>query len=653
MILNLAKTYPEKSGQYAATISLMIVALPLALFLPLSITAAFAVLVGLRLFLTYIGKVSLPVWQIVIVAIGLAGLVFFNIYVLWGQEGGTAILLLFIAIKSFDGGTYRDWQMLLLFSFFLVIGPLLFQQDLLNAIWMVFSLGSILFAFAILGNTPTKAAFKQTAFALLISAPFMVVLFFAVPRLPEPLWRIPQKNSNEQSGLLSETLSPGSVSELILTNRQIFNAVFEDGFIPKNNQLYWRMMVMPDFDGIAWTVPPVNAIDPNDATPVTGRPIRYTLTLADQNRRLPALDYPMSAGDGTRKGYGRTIVAERSYAQLRKVELSSNGEGRTFEILSDNQQYYYTQLPDNNPKTRAWAQKLREKSSSSEDFIRKTLAYFSENKFAYTLKPPKLDHSKDQVDEFLFRSKRGFCEHYASAFAVSMRAAGLPARVITGYQGGTFYSEGGFWQIRGKDAHAWTEVWLPETQTWLRVDPTAAVSDRIDLGLEEALSEEDQDSLSDATGSKSGMWNMIKVNGEFYWQQWVVGFNADKQRDLFQSLGLGKVSIWSIFLAISIGGVLAFIPVFLWWRRYARKERNSLTEGFVLLKCKLLGEDKSILALGPMELLDELIEQRRKQQYMQVKPLVEEFIRLNYRSAKVNKKAAWRWLKKVKRLRVK
>ncbi len=652
MILNLAPTYPEKNGQYAAIISLIIVALPLALFLPISIIVAFAVLMGLRLFFTFIGKASLPVWQIVILAIGLAGLVFFNIYVLWGQEGGTAMLLLFIAIKSFDGGTYRDWQMLLLFSFFLVIGPLLFQQDLLNAIWMVASLGSILLAFAILGKTPTKTAVKQTAFALLISAPFMVVLFFAVPRLPEPLWRIPQ-NKNEQSGLLSETLSPGSVSELILTNRQIFNAVFEDGFIPKNNQLYWRMMVMPDFDGIAWTVPPVNAIDASDTTPVAGQPIRYSLTLVDQNRRLPALDYPISSGDSARKGYGRTVVADRSYAQLRRVELSSNGQGQTPEVLTENQQYYYTQLPDNNPKTRAWAQKLKEQSRSSEDYIRKTLAYFTENKFEYTLKPPKLDHTKDQIDEFLFRSKRGFCEHYASAFAVSMRAGGLPARVITGYQGGTFYSEGGFWQIKGKDAHAWTEVWLPEKQIWLRVDPTSAVSDRADLGVEDALSEEEQENLLDATGPKSGLWNMVKVNGEFYWQQWVVGFNAEKQRDLFQFLGLGKVSALTIILAISIGGLLAFIPVFLWWRRYARKERNSLTEGFILLKRKLLGEEQYVLALGPMELLDELVQQRKKQQYMQVKPLVEEFIRLNYRSANVNKKAAWRWLKKIKRLRIK
>ena len=652
MNLDLATTYPDKKGQYIATITLSFVALPLALFLPVSVIVAFAVLMGMRLLFTFIGKAGLPAWQIFILAVLLAALVFFNIYVLWGQEGGTAVLLLFVAIKSFDGGTYRDWQMLLLFSFFLVIGPLLFSQELFNAIWMVVSLGGILFAFAVLGNTPTKTALKQTTFALLISAPFMVVLFFAVPRLPEPIWRIPQ-NSNEQSGLLSEKLSPGSVSELILTNRQIFNAVFEDGFIPKNNQLYWRMMVMPDFDGIAWTVPPVNAIDANDTTPVAGQPIRYSMTLVDQNRRLPALDYPISSADGTTKGYGRTIVADRSYAQLRKVELSSNGQGRTPEILSENQQYYYTQLPDNNPKTRAWAQKLRQQSSSSEDYIQKTLAYFTANKFEYTLQPPRLDHTKDQIDEFLFQSKKGFCEHYASAFAVSMRAAGLPARVITGYQGGTFYSEGGFWQIKGKDAHAWTEVWIPETQIWLRIDPTAAVSDRIDIGLEDALSEEDQANLSDATGSNSGIWNMIKVNGEFYWQQWVVGFNAEKQQDLFQSLGLGKVSAKTIILAISIGGIIAFIPVFLWWRHYARKERNSLTEGFVLLKRKLLGDEQYLLALGPMELLDELIEQRKKQQYMQVKPLIEEFIRLNYRSAKVDKKAAWRWLKKVKRLQIK
>ena len=238
-MMNLAKTFPSTKAQITAVASLIFVSLPLVLFLPTTIMVSFTLLVALRLLLIAIGKRALPVWQILLFAVGLAGLVYMNLNLLWGREGGLSVLLLFVTMKSFDGGTYRDWQMLLLFCFFLVIGPLLFEQEVYNAIWMILSLGAILFAFAVLSQAPMKSAAKQTFFALLISAPFMAVLFLAIPRLPEPIMQFPQ-NQNQQSGLLSDTLSPGSVSELILNNRQIFNAVFEDGYYPRNNQLYWR-----------------------------------------------------------------------------------------------------------------------------------------------------------------------------------------------------------------------------------------------------------------------------------------------------------------------------------------------------------------------------------------------------------------------------
>lgn len=649
-MINLAKTYPTIPAQMITLSSLVIVSTPLFFFLPISITICFVILVGLRIILTLLDIKKLAIWQIFILGVIFAILVFINLNILWGREGGLAILMLFITIKSFDGGTYRDWQMLSLFSFFLVIGPLLFAQDALNAIWMVVSLGSILFSFAVLSKAPIKSALKQTVFALLISAPFMIVMFFAIPRLNEPIMQFPQ-NKDKQSGLLSDTLNSGSVSELILNNRQIFNAVFKDGYIPNNNQLYWRMMVMPEFDGIAWRAAPTTAID--DATPEPLlKPIKYNITLVDQNSRLPALDYPVGALEETlRQSYADTIVANRSYTQLRRIELQSNGQARLPEKLSRSAQIFYSRLPKNNPKTQQWAKQLSEQSQSSEEFIKKVLAYLKNGGFEYTLKPDKLDHTKDQADELLFKTKNGFCEHYSSAFAVAMRAGGLPARVVVGYQGGEFYPDGGFWQIRGKDAHAWTEVWQPETGAWLRVDPTSAVSSsRIDMGIEDALGEEEQQSLF-ASGNGTGKWNLMKVKAEFYWQQWVVGFNAEKQQDLFALLGL-KVNGLTVTFILVIGGAIAFIPAILWWRRFIGRRGNILSEGFDLLKGKIFVGETHIDILGPIDVLKELQSRNEIQLYEKVKPLIDTFILLNYQSQKPDKRANQKWYQKVKRFKL-
>lgn len=648
-MINLAKTYPTTSAQFITLFSLVIVSTPLFFFLPISITICFAILVGLRIVLTFLDIKRLAIWQIFILGVIFAGLVFINLNILWGREGGLAILMLFIAIKSFDGGTYRDWQMLSLFSFFLVIGPLLFAQDALNAVWMVVSLGSILFSFAVLSRAPAKSALKQTLFALLVSAPFMIVLFFAIPRLNEPIMQFPQ-NKNQQSGLLSDTLNPGSVSELILNNRQIFNAVFENGYIPNNNQLYWRVMVMPEFDGIAWKAAPQNMIDEARPTSVQ-TPIKYNLTLVDQDGRLPALDYPNGALDHALKtGYADTVNADRSYTQLRRIALQSNGQPNLPEQLSKASQYFHTQLPKNNPKTQQWAKQLSQQSQNSEEFIKKVLNHLRTGGFEYTLKPDRLDYTDNQADELLFKTKNGFCEHYSSAFAVAMRAGGLPARVVVGYQGGEFYSDGGFWQIRGKDAHAWTEVWQPETEAWLRVDPTSAVSsNRIDMGIEDVLNEEDRQALS-STGNGTSRWNLMKVKAEFYWQQWIVGFDAEKQQDLFGRLGL-KVNGLTVTLILVLGGAIAFIPAILWWRRFIGRRSNILSEGFDLLKNKLFSGETHLETLGPLDVLEELRNRKEVELYEKVKPLIDAFILLNYQASKPDKRANQKWYQKVKRFK--
>ncbi|WP_434779557.1 transglutaminaseTgpA domain-containing protein [Neisseria sp. Ec49-e6-T10] len=644
-MINPAKTYPSQSAQYVSLAALIVVSVPLIMFLPFPVLIAFAVLMLVRLALIPLKKVALPTWQIVLLIVAVAAFVYLNLQSLWGRDGGIAILLLLTVGKSFEGGTIRDWQSLLLASFFLVVGPLLFNQEILSALWMVISLASILFALSVLSQVQLKIACKQTLFAMLLSAPLMVVLFVAIPRLPEPLWRIPQDKTS-QSGL-SDTLSPGSVSELILSNRQVFNAVFDNNYQPTNNQLYWRMMIMQDFDGLAWKAVPIQYTD--NTTPNILHNIQYSITTVDQRGRLPALDYPINYDESTQKGIASTVVVKRSHNQLRRVYLRSNADARLPENLSAGAVRVLSRLPANNPKTQAWAKQLAQKNRSSEAFIKAVLAYLASNGFEYTLQPPTLDHTQNQIDEFLFQSKKGFCEHYASAFAVAMRAGGLPSRVVTGYQGGTYYPNGQFWQVRSKDAHAWTEVWLPEKQEWLRVDPTAVVSaSRIEMGIEESLPQEEQ-ALSETLSN--GFLSKIQNNTEFYWQQWVVGFDADKQNQLFAKFGFHGVSAPAVLFILILGGVIALIPAILWWRRMLLVQIDPLVDGFKLLKRTLFSDEDYIASLGPLDVLQLLEDNQEHDLYQQVKPMIEEFIQLNYQGVD-NQKKAMQWYKMVKKLKI-
>ena len=189
---------------------------------------------------------------------------------------------------------------------------------------------------------------------------------------------------------------------------------------------------------------------------------------------------------------------------------------------------------------------------------------------------------------FMFGSKQGFCEHYAQSFVVMMRAAGIPARVVTGYLGGDYQENGNFWQIRSKDAHAWAEIWLEEEQAWLRIDPTTAASaQRQSGGLSNALPENEWQLVSG--GNNDQIWNRWAESGQFYWQQWVVNYDDSSQNNLFAKIGLGKFN-FSTGILVGFGGILvALLPIAWWWLRGRRKEQEPLAEGFLLLKNVLLG----------------------------------------------------------------
>ena len=580
---------PRPSVQLAILLTLLWAALPLGLGLPAGIMLLFCVLLAVRFLLVQmqVGKISLPVIVLLMVASVL--LVWQQLGTIIGRDGGISLLLLMIMLKSYEGSSRRDWQVLLLAMLFLIGSSVLLDQSPLTGLWVLLGLLAVCLCFAMLGGLPVRQAFGRSLSALLLTLPLMAVLFVAVPRKNEPLWRIPQTQDSKAKTGLSNTMQPGSISELVQSDEQVANITFS-GTAPDKQQMYWRAIIMAEFDGNTWRALPEQLMDNSlGRREATGRAVDYQIVVRDQAGALPALDYPRGAlPQGTVMRSGDIIRAQRSREGLRRLSLQASLGDKLPQALTVSQYNFYTHLPGGNERTRqlaaGWA---KQSSGDSRQIIQKALDYYRRNGFSYTLQPPKTE-GRDGVDAFMFGSKQGFCEHYAQSFVVMMRAAGLPARVVTGYLGGEYFQNGDFWQLRGRDAHAWTEVWLPEEQVWWRVDPTTAVSEvRAAGGIQQALPASEQQVFERGNSD----WQRWSATGQYYWQQWVVNYDQTRQNSLLAALGLAGLGRAALLLVFAVGSLLAILPLIWWWRRGRREDIRPLDDGLNLIKQTLLGRD--------------------------------------------------------------
>lgn len=641
---------PERVPRLGVLLLLLWITLPLAFALPVAVITVFGVLWLIQLGLTLTGSRGLSPWLNAIGGLGVFALVFSQLGTLLGSEGGSAMLLLLVLMKTFESRVLRDWHILLAAMVFLIGATVLLNQNMFIGLWLLLSLFGVATCTALL-NMPLRLAARHAATALMLTLPLTAVLFVAVPRMSEPLWRIPQPNQGQAKTGLSDTMQPGSISNLVQSNELAFNATFENGFTPNPADLYWRAITMSSFDGRQWHADNDFAAS-HASTALTPTVVSYSMIMRDEQGRIPALDYPFinsSAANSRSKMHfvqGHTVRVH-SHDGLRRFTLQAALGNRLPENLGPAQQRQLGSLTGyDNPRVRQLAKDLRNRSASTADFVNRTLAYYREQAFTYTLNPP-LDNSPDRIDRFVFVTRRGFCEHYAESFVVIMRAAGVSARVVTGYQGGEFNPDGGFWQVRGKDAHAWAEVWLPEEQVWLRVDPTAAVSsNRIEQGLTSSLDDSEQ-SLVSGNGNWQ-WWNKLSAESQFYWQQWVVNYDSSAQQDLFRKLGLGGFNLLSLLLFLLAGGILAAIPLWLWWRRSNRLYANLLEEGFAKLKNRLSNtENIEPAALGPAETIDILRRQGRLSP--ELDDLLQQYIRWNYADGLPSPAAQKRWYRLCRR----
>jgi transglutaminase-like putative cysteine protease len=391
------------------------------------------------------------------------------------------------------------------------------------------------------------------------------LLFLLFPRLPGQFWAMPAR-SQASSGL-SEEMSPGDVSELSLSGAIAFRARF-DGELPPPRERYWRGPVLHDFDGRTWRGSRT-AFLPQPLEP-EGALYRYRLTIEPHQRHwIFPLDVVTGwQGRSIRRSADYQLLTRDPIANLTSFELQSGTRYRVAGALPRVMRTADSRLPaQRNPRSVALAQALRAQAGSDASFIQAVLDKFRTEEYFYTLEPPRL--ALDSIDDFLFNTRRGFCEHFASAFTVMARAAGIPARVVTGYQGGEFNPMGGYLIVRQSDAHAWSEVWL-EGRGWVRVDPTAAIApERIERGLDAAMS--DDEPVPGRMLRGNSILSQLRLAWDAantLWNNQVIEFGEVQQRWLLRQLQIEDPR-WEylvLALVVVLAAFLAILSAWLAWR---------------------------------------------------------------------------------------
>jgi protein-glutamine gamma-glutamyltransferase len=510
-----------------------------------------------------------------------------------GQQAGVTFLLLLMALKLLEMRARRDIFVVIFLSFFILLTQFLNSQEIHVAAMALLAVTALFFVLISVNldetDLPAGRKFKMVGLTLLKAIPLTVVLFVLFPRISGPLWGTPGDVAAGNTGL-SNSMSPGSISRLVESTEIVFRVKF-DGAAPTNDKLYWRGPVFGILSGRTW-VPLQGRLGEAPAVAIQGDArsvVSYTITLEPNNRDwLFALEAPVTppvmSEFRTRFTPEMQIVANELVRQRLRYAMSSYTSYRFNANASEAERRNWLQLPPTyNPRTLQLADEIRSRSGSDADRVRATLEHLRRGGYEYTLSPPRL--GRNSIDEFLFDTRQGYCEHYSSAFVFLMRALDVPARVVTGYQGGELNPVDGFLTIRQSDAHAWSEVWL-QGRGWVRVDPTAIVAPlRIDQGAREIA----RRSGIALPGASSSTWlRSIRFNWEAVqnsWNQWVLSYSQERQRDLVGLLGL--TPNWeslALVLAVVVTIVLALMAVL---SLRTRTERDPLGEAFRVLRDRL------------------------------------------------------------------
>jgi len=623
----------ERRDTIVVLLAVAFVALPQFEHLPLWAIGVIGLLWTWRAWIT-VSNLPLPghVAMLPLLAVA-AGAVWLQYRTLLGREAGVTFLLLLLALKLLEMRATRDVFVVVFLCFFILLTQFLHSQTLPVA---VMTLGAVLALFFLLVSVSLKAddlpatrKLRLVSIIALKAVPLTIVLFVLFPRLNSPLWGLPRDAFSSGTGL-SNSMAPGGISRLLQSEAIAFRVRF-DGAAPPNELLYWRGPVFGSFDGRTWSplTQPTAASPPLSVNADTGSAIDYAVTLEPSHRdwlfvlempaRLPAANELQPRMTSHGQLLAAQPITSRTRYEARSFTQFSFGLNETQSSLRD-----WLALPAGfNPRTLQFAADLRRRLETADAtaagteaelrLVRTVLDHFRGSGFRYTLEPPLL--GRNSVDEFLFDSRLGYCEHFASAFVVLMRALDVPARIVTGYQGGETNPVDGFMTVRQSDAHAWAEVWITG-RGWTRIDPTAVVAPvRIEQGLRELARQTGAGPLFAIGDGADAAWlrmiHRIRFNWEALensWNQWVLTYSAQRQMSLLDRLGFDPDwRVLGLLLALAVGVVTTVLAVLSLRHRVRRdpladleaRFRNRLeragiqcrpSEGLRALNSRLAGE---------------------------------------------------------------
>ncbi len=552
--------------------------------LPWWLSVALALLLGARWWQRrrHAGTVARWIKLPLLVLLTLAVIGFYGS--IFGREPGTALGVGLLVLKLLETETARDVRVSVGFACFALMAALLFSQAMVTTVVVALSLLPALATLRALepaqAPSPLRRALLPGLLLLVTALPLTLLAFVLVPRLSSPLWGAPSP-SQARTGL-SETMSPGNFTELLTDDSPALRVSF-DGVPPPPDLRYFRAYVMWNYDGRQWQRAPARGNAKTPASIDVASTVDYRITLEPSEQRvLPALDVPLNAPENARLRVDHEVLADKPVTTPYSYNLRSALRYR-LQVESDElTRQMGLQLPAGfNPRTRALAGDWRKKYGANDAaIVNAGLNLLHDGGFGYTLSPAPL--GRNAVDDFLFNTREGFCEHYASSFTILMRSAGIPARVVTGYQGGYWNKLGNYLLVRNSDAHAWTEVWLAG-RGWVRIDPTAAVRpERVTRGAAAAIGDERGWYHNDWLQGMRNQWDIANR----WWTQGVVGFDALRQRGLLTAFGVRDTDTRMLGILIGISSAL-FMGVGMAWALWRRQRRDVLRETFRALEHKL------------------------------------------------------------------
>jgi len=498
------------------------------------------------------------------------------------------LLVMAYALKPIEVNSDRDVYQLLIIGLLVLLCGFIFNQSIYFSTWIVsiFVINLFLIAKSFNMQLPAKKNTKPIVFIFFQALPITLLLFFVFPKL-SPFWQMPYAK-NAETGL-SDTVKVGDIANLALSNELAFRVEFEGEALP-HHELYWRSIVLQDFDGVQWENKVLSPVVRKQSRDVNqGKVYRIFAEPSHQKWVFTlANSYPTDESANIKPRLDGTFISTKKIRKTIAYQFVYQPEGDSKSTITVFNRLRNKRIPPNsNPKLYAKGVALAEQYDNPRDIIRSVLAELNSEPFQYTLNPPRLN--QNSLDQFFYETKSGFCEHYASSFAFILRAAGVPTRLVLGYMGGEYNAQAKYYNVYQRNAHAWNEVYI-EGEGWVRVDPTGAVHpDRVNQGFSQTLLDEQAD-LNEVPELFNSMWHSSFISAmrasfdviDYNWTKWVVSYSQEKQVSLMSNL-LNIKNYWKMIVGVVLG-IVAFALLTYGYHYFSSRKKVVLANENIILK---------------------------------------------------------------------